>query len=209
MSTSARSAVSRESIPDDSQPEVEDVRTNVGQDHWDSAIDQFGRYVVYENASGEKKLLTEYTVPSLTGMIINELTNVKQLKSTLTSPTWTDLFKAARSSTSAAPARAQLADQILALFKRLRKSNTQDAAFAYKLMQDVLEKLYVTPLQISTREKRVSVMRQVVDHKDKIAVDREQARKKESRAQKEALEVEKSEVGRRKRGRDDDHDAEA
>ena len=35
------------------------------------------------NAAGDRKLLTEYNVPSLTGMIINELTDINLLKSTL------------------------------------------------------------------------------------------------------------------------------
>ena len=158
-------SASRESIPADSQSDNEDVvPQDAPGDCWDTSIEKYGADVVHTNASGECKLLTEYNVPSLTGLIINDLTDVNQMRSTLTSPcTWTQLFKDARASSRDDAARTQIVNQILALVKSIRKQPIgTDAAFGYKLMQDVLEKVHVIPTRISAREKCVPGIARVV-----------------------------------------------
>lgn len=197
---------SAESIPSSDHHGGENVRVDGdGNDidkAWDSTVEKYGAAVVYTNSSGERRLLTDYTVPTLSGMCIDETCEIKKLREDLNNNTWQDVFRNARDESNGNATRLDLVDDVLKLTKKLRASSDSDALYTRSLMAKVLDSTYVIPGKIRERETRVSVIRSVMKDKDARAATLMQERKEKQRDKKEQEEVEKSLVARRKRDRD-------
>ena len=196
-----------ESIPDEdggAQDDTQDVAQGDGQDVWDTTLEKYGAAVVYRTATGERKLLPEFSVATLTGMRINELTEIRVMKQTLLDPTWQRLITAAREENKTIKLRMKLMDQYLALIKAIRAADSADSAFIYKLIDNVQHKLYVIPAKINARELSATTMGAVIKDKEAAASLRALERKEVLREQRLEADVEKSLVGRRKRRRGDE-----
>ena len=157
----------RESIPPDSHSdEDKDVDAkDVPSDVWDVSIEKYGEGVVYKNACGESRLMTEFSTGTLAGMVLNDLAEVNVLKDKMGRLPWNRLLKIARASSRGDKKRSAIVDQILLLVKALKKESAEDETFAFKLMHDVTEKVYVLPRRIDAREARVTLLRQVIADK--------------------------------------------